>query len=610
MSSSQCADIAVRLRAARFENGAALLLGSQFVHPSGVMRWAHLGIAQLMRERVVHRLWTRSADPHWSRICAFYELLPLMIDGAADNCDELEPGAAALVSLQGCHPGRFAELLLNEDVSLWMVAGLGAEDETLHAVLQRLPAEKVLVVGTPDIDSFFDGLAREFGGISFAPAFDVSPAERLRQAALAQMLRKMSREEQIAEFDRSMQAAAVAQAAKGQQGLHEAMTDEVAKVSMILDSANRAQEIACRLLPSAEALAHWGRSLQQVGDRQTGLRAARIYRAAAEKLRRASRSDPTRPRLFNEFVACMQELARTTPREASRAVQFEIDREFQWRIANGVAVEGMELVRWAKVLMDWSALTPGDEAKRLFNLARTRVEEAKRRAVSLEPVELTWADLLRQRSVHTEPGESRRLLEEALSQLAGAVAEVAYITRARCYFQLAALPGASAAELVRKGDQAIEEALEAGMPRPAAHSVWGSLYVDLAAAHARQGQVDAAGYLAFGQNLYAEAQDYKGWGESLLQQARIPQLTGQNQPKKQLLETAREKALEAESREEGTASFDLARLAAALRDEAACRGWLAKAQRLRSLPALTSLLEDPEFGPYRQKPWFREFTGV
>ena len=148
------------------------------------------------------------------------------------------------------------------------------------------------------------------------------------------------------------------------------------------------------------------------------------------------------------------------------------------------------------------------------------------------------------------------------------------------------------------------------MPRAAAHSVWGQLYVDFAAMRARQGQGDAAGYLAYGQGLYAEAQDYKGWSESFLSQIRIPQLAGPSQAKKQILETAREKALEAESREEGVASFDLARLAAALRDEAACRGWLAKAQRLRVLPPLTSLLEDPEFGPYRQKPWFRELTGV
>lgn len=604
------AEIAVRLRAARFENGAALLLGSQFVLPSGVMRWAHLGIAQLMRERVVHRLWTRATDPHWSRICSFYELLPLLIDGSADSCDDLEAGAAAVISLQGCHPGRFSELLLNEDVSLWMVAGLGPEDEALHGILQRLPADRVLLVGSPDIDGFFDGLAREFGGISFAPAYDVTPAERLRQAALAQMLRKMTREEQIAEFDRSLQSAAVTQATRGQTLLQEALTADVAAVSMILDSANRAQEIACRLLPSAEGLAYWGRALQQVADRLTGLRAARVYRAAAEKLRRATRLDAARPRLFNEWVACMQELARHTPREAARAVQFEIDREFQWRIAHGVALDSAELVRWAKVLTEWSALTPGDEAKRLFNLARTRIEEAKRRAASQEPVELTWADLLRQRALHTDPAEGRRLLEEALTQLAGSTAEVAFITRARCYFQLAVLSGSSAGELIRKGDQAIEGAMESGMPRAAAHSVWGGLYVELAEIRAKQSQPDAAGYLAYGQGLFAEVQDYKGWSESLLSQTRIPQLAVQNQPKRQILETAREKALEAESRAEGTASFDLARLAAALRDEAACKGWLAKAQRLRSLPPLTALLEEPEFSSYRQKPWFRELTGV
>ena len=608
--SSQCAEIALRLRAARFESGAALLLGSQFVHPSGVMRWAHLAIAQLMRERVVHRLWTRSTDPHWSRICSFYELLPLLVDGATDSCNDVEPHAAAILSLQGCHPGRFADLILGEDVSLWIVAGLGAEDEALHTVLQSLPAERVLVVGTPDVDGFFDGIAREFGGVSFAPSADVPPGDRLRQAALAQMLRKMSHDQQIVEFERAIQGAAVTQATRGQQLLQEAMTAELPVVSITLDAANRAQEIACRLLPSAEALAHWGRALQAVGDRLTGLRAARIYRAAAEKFRRASRLDCARQRLFNEFVGCMQELGRTTPREASRAVQFEIDREFQWRIAHGVALESAELVRWAKVLMDWAILSPGDEAKRLFNLARTRIEEAKRRAGSLEPVELTWADLLRQRALHTEPNESRRLLEEALTQLAGSQAEIAYVTRARCYFQLAMLAGAAAAALVRKGDQAIEQAIETGMPRAAAHSVWGSLYVDLATARARQGQADAAGFLAYGQNLFAESQDYKGWSESFLSQSRIPQLTGQYVPKKQVLETAREKALEAESREEGTASFDLARLAAALRDEAACRGWLAKAQRLRSMPALTALLEDPEFSVYRQKAWFRELTGV
>jgi hypothetical protein len=37
---------------------------------------------------------------------------------------------------------------------------------------------------------------------------------------------------------------------------------------------------------------------------------------------------------------------------------------------------------------------------------------------------------------------------------------------------------------------------------------------------------------------------------------------------------------------------------------------LEKARRHRTLPPLKSLLEDPEFRPFRQKDWFKELTGV
>ena len=604
----QCADIARRLRAARYEGGSAVLLGSGFLHPTGVMRWGHLAIAQLLREQVVHRLWTRSADPHWPRICAYYEILPELPDAVADGA--AEPGQTAILSLQGCHAGRFAELLLNEAVNLWIVAGLTAADEPLQDVLGQLPPDRVLVVPAADVDGYLDALAREFGEITLVPAGDVAPGERLRQAALLQMLRKMSREEQIAEFERMMQAAAVTHAASAQRVMQVALEAEPRFSGPYLEEANRLQEMAYRLLPSPAAMEHWGRSLSQVAGRLTGLAAARVYRQATGKLRLAARTDLQNGRAFQAWLAAMERLAQTTPGEAARGVQSEVDREFQWRVAHGVALTGDDLLRWARVLVAWAALAPPDEAKRLFSLARTRVEEAKRRSALLEPVEFVWATLLHARSGHVEAAEARRLIEEALGQLAGARDAEAHQLRARCYFRLAALPDAATAELVAMGDEAMEHALEAGGPRQETRSMWASLYVDLAAARARQNHADAAGFLAYGQDLYAEAGDYRGWSASYLLQSRFPQLASQSLSKKQILESARETALEAECEHDGAASFELARLAGALRDEPACRGWLDKARRHQTLPPLRLLLEEPEFRAFRQKDWFRELTGV
>lgn len=572
------------------------------------MRWAHLAIAQLLREQVVHRLWTRSVDPHWPRLCAYYELLPEVYDASADGV--IPPGENAIISLHACHAGRFTELLQSEEVSFWIVAGLGTADEALHEALRRLPPDRVLVVPAADLDAYFDGLAREFGEIALVPAGEVPAAERLRHAALAQMLRKMSREEQLAEFERIMQAAAVTHAARAQDVMAAALGCDPRSCAPYVEEANRLEEIAYRLLPSAAALEHWGRSLTQVAQRLTGLAAARIYRRATEKLRLAARTDLTNPSPFHAWLDAMTRLAQTTPSEAARAVQSEADREFQWRVAHGVALTGDDLVRWARILVDWAALTPADEAKRLFSLARTRIEEAKRRSPVLEPVELAWAELLYARATQTESSESRRLIEEALAQLAGARDGEAHAFRGRCYFRLAGLADSNTGIMVAMADQAMEQALEAGAARNHTRSLWGSLYVELAAARARQGKSDAAGFLAYGQSLFAEAGDYRGWSSSFLVQSRFPQLASPNLSKKQILESAREKALEAEGEEEGVASFELAQLAAALRDEPACKGWLDKARRHHTLPPLKSLLEEPEFRPFRQKDWFRELTGV
>jgi hypothetical protein len=374
--------------------------------------------------------------------------------------------------------------------------------------------------------------------------------------------------------------------------------------------ANRKQEIAYRLLPSAAALEHWGRCLAQIAQRLTGLAAARLYRQATEKLRAAARAGIQNAAPFQAWLSAMAMLAQTTPREAARAVQSEVDREFQWRVAHGVALTGEDLVRWARVLVEWAALVPADEAKRLFSLARTRIEESKRRSAFLEPVEFVWAEMLHARALQVETADARKLIEEALNQLSGSRDGDAHMLRARCYFRLATLQESATAELVSMGDEAMEHALQTGVAKNQVRSLWAALYVELASARARQNQPDAAGYLAYGQNLFSEAGDYKGWSASFLMQSRFPQLAPPNSTKRQILESAREKALEAESVQEGVASFELARLAAALRDEPACRGWLDKARRWQTLPPLKCLLEEPEFSLFRQRDWFRELTGV
>jgi len=569
-----------------------------------------LGIAQLMRERVVHRLWIRSQDPHWSRLCAFYEQLPEIVDAASCQGDFTEAGdsrAMAVISVQGVHPNRFEELIERENVSLWIAAGLGPEEAVLADTLAALCPGSLLVVSASDLDAYFESLAGEFGGIQFAAAGE-TPADRLRQAAIAQMMRKLSRNEQLVEFERSMQGAAVTQAALGQSAIREALACPVAEVLPRADHASRLLEIATRLLPSPEAYLYWGRALRDAARRLSGLRAARLYRQAAEKIRLAGRFNVNDQAQFEEWAGCMRHLQNSTPREAGRAVLAEVDREYQWRVAHGAALTSEALVDWAQVLLEWSVITLGEESRKLFLLARTRMDEAKRRTAELEPLHLRWAEMLCTRAQNLDAAEAERLLMEALDQVAGTATPAASLLRARCYFQLAALPGGAVQERVTLGDESVREALATGALPNQATAEWGRLYVELATARARQRQPDSAGYLAYGQNLYAQAGDYRGWSSSLLAQTRNSALLGQS--KKQILETAREHALEAESQLEGCAAFDLARLAAALRDEEACRGWLKKACQCGTVPALAPLLEDSEFAPYRQKPWFREVTGV
>ena len=73
-----------------------------------------------------------------------------------------------------------------------------------------------------------------------------------------------------------------------------------------------------------------------------------------------------------------------------------------------------------------------------------------------------------------------------------------------------------------------------------------------------------------------------------------------------LLETARQKLMEAESREPGSAAYNLACVCAQLGDDDACREWLQRSGEPGVLVSREQMSVEEELAAVRDRPWFRE----
>ena len=77
--------------------------------------------------------------------------------------------------------------------------------------------------------------------------------------------------------------------------------------------------------------------------------------------------------------------------------------------------------------------------------------------------------------------------------------------------------------------------------------------------------------------------------------------------KSKLLDQAKEILLKAEASQEGSSSYNLARVCALNSDGDECRKWLMKSKERGDLPSRAQLEQDADFANIRQKQWFKDF---
>lgn len=74
-----------------------------------------------------------------------------------------------------------------------------------------------------------------------------------------------------------------------------------------------------------------------------------------------------------------------------------------------------------------------------------------------------------------------------------------------------------------------------------------------------------------------------------------------------MLGEAEDKFLQAEKLKRGSASYNLACVAARRSDKEQCLSFLKRAKEYETLPDREHLLSDPDLVSIRDEPWFREF---
>ncbi|MFQ5796876.1 MAG: hypothetical protein ACE5JP_17785 [Candidatus Bipolaricaulia bacterium] len=94
------------------------------------------------------------------------------------------------------------------------------------------------------------------------------------------------------------------------------------------------------------------------------------------------------------------------------------------------------------------------------------------------------------------------------------------------------------------------------------------------------------------------------WSTMLIVQAR----TKAGEEANLLLAQAKEKSLRAEDIKPGSGAYNLACVSALEGDEAGCREWLEKSQKLGTLPDREHLMSDPDLESVRESEWFKKLV--
>ncbi len=582
------------------------------------INWAHVAIAQLMKEGYVDRVLTTNFDPLMVRACALVNEFPAVYDfGISQYFDSADVYDKSIFHLHGQRTGF---VILNTDdelekhavlidpvvkdrvdKSIWIVVGysgsndpvfkklaevscfdyhlfwIGYKDEEPppHVWEDLLEGDKnAFYIKGYDPDTFFVRLAQELG--CFPPEFISDPSSYMR--GVLDALTKYSPYDQgdevndivdiLKEYYKGRVTPEEQELNPEQQAWSYLMAAKYDKViEMAPDDGDPSDEIK---RPVAWAHIYQGNARLDRAKASSGAEAADLYREAAEEYEAASRITPNYHFAYYNWGLVLTEQARLASGE--EAIGLYQQAAEKYAIASQKKSDSYDVFNeWGLALMEQAGwVSKAEESADLLTQAEEKFDKALQIKDDFHWAHNNWGYTLYKRARLEPDGQAVTLLQEAAGKY--------------------------------------EEAVKLKSGNYKAFNNWGLALVY----QARQEEGESAGMLyeqaveKYGKALEIKRDYYPGlsnWGHALKRWAQLES----GQKASGLLEQATEKFLAAEALVEGPAAYNLACLSALRGDEEACLKWLQKSLQAGNLPDRDHLMQANDLNGVRDKPWFQEF---
>ncbi len=553
------------------------------------INWAHLAIAQLMKEGYIDRVLTTNFDHLVVQACALVGLFPAVYDFAASTLYKPDyiPKQAVL-HLHGQYTG-FVLMTTEEEVKRqaqrlepvfedagqgrpWLVVGYSGENDPVFDHLTEVkcfdhnlywatrqdgpPAahvrQKLLVddkyafyVSGHEADDLFVLLGQRLE--CFPPALVERPFSHLK--ATFEMLTPYTLPGQRADSDVTARARSdIGAAIERYEG-----PPREAKAFKRLPKRDEVGELASRL--------------------QTLFLAGKYEEAAAL-------APPELGKLPQDLVkmvawsyvmvgVSLGEKARQRPPQEADSLLEQAGQKFE--AALGIKPDMPEaLSNWGAALARWAEMKEGQEADRLFELAGQKCEAALRIKSDMPEALSNWGNALAGRAGLKEDREADQLFEQT--------------------------------------GQKYEAALRIKPDTPEVLSNWGLALAGRA--RLKEGREADRLFELAGQKYEAALrikpdmpEALNNWGNALLYQARLKE----GEEAEAYFAQAREKLELAEAQSPGSGAYNLACVSALQGREEECRRWLEKSHESGRLPGCEHLRGDSDLDRVRDRDWFKNF---
>ena len=625
------------------------------------VNWGHIALAQLMKEGYVDRVLTTNFDPLIMRACSLVGLYPATYDLAVSQ--HFEPDKVPDRAIFHLHGQRTGFILLNSEKALkehsdklapifedagrgrvWLVAGYSGESDPVfnhlasvdrfdnrlywigyndsepasHVREQLLEKNKYAFYTMGfDADSFFVTLAQMLG--CFPPEFvskpftylgtlfdqmtaytlpkTESPVDALRNAHIVvqEAIEKIESIRSDAlqassdllggDYEKVVgleakygnlwkrevdEPVAWAYIGKGNVLYNEAKTKSGVEKEELYKQASEKYEAALKIIPdSYQALNNWGNALSAQAKIKRGPEADELYRQANGKYEAALKIEPDFYQAYNNWGNALSAQAKMK----SEAEADELYRQASEKYEAALKIEPtlhQALNNWGNALSAQAKMKSGAEADELHRQAGEKYEAALKIDPDFYQAFNNWGN--------------------ALSAQAKMKSE------------------AEADELYRRASEKYEAALKIKPDYYEAFNDWGS---ELESWARTKTGVAADELFRQAGEKYVEAvkvmpdkrEAFDSGGSTLI----LRHTVFYENKKSKLLDQAKEILLKAEASQEGSSSYNLARVCALNSDGDECRKWLMKSKERGDLPSRAQLEHDADFANIRQKQWFKDF---